>query len=99
MSRPRTNPVTDGRHRGREICGIWMPEGKFCPEFVFSLRRCKRHYYAFRKDDIWRVLHSATKEQREISLNVLDSLQKRRPKWEYEPPGASEDHEKKYGEN
>ena len=77
--------MTDGRNRGHEICGIWIvSEGKFCEEFVFSLRRCKRHYYALKKDDLWRLLQLMTKEQREIALNVLDEMQRHRPHWQYE---------------
>jgi hypothetical protein len=84
--------VKDGRSRGHNPCGVWLAaDGRFCEEPIFSYRRCYRHYFSLKKDDLWRILHSMTRERREIALDVIDSLSKRRPSWSYEPPPGSEE--------
>jgi hypothetical protein len=84
--------MKDGRTRGRSVCGVWIAmENKFCEEFVFSLRRCTKHYSNLKKDDLWASLHRMDREQREIALDCLDSIQKRRPSWTYgNPQGEAE---------
>ena len=51
---------------------------------MFSLRRCRRHYYNLKKDNVWGSMQSMTKERRSAALDVLDDVQKRRPPWQYE---------------
>jgi hypothetical protein len=76
--------VKDGRGRGHETCGVWIPaEQKFCEEPVLALRRCRRHYDNLKKDDLWRSLQRMEKEQRERSLDMLDDVQKHREPWTY----------------
>lgn len=83
--------MKDGRSRGHNPCGVWIAtEARFCEEPILALRRCKRHYANLKKDDLWKILHSMTKERREVALDVIDSMSKRRPSWQYEPPPEKE---------
>jgi hypothetical protein len=51
---------------------------------VLALGFCRRHYANLKKDDLWRILHEGTKEQRAMSLEVINSIMKRRPSYVYE---------------
>jgi hypothetical protein len=75
----------DGRSRGHEPCGVWLPaEQKFCEEPALSLRRCRRHYENLKRDSLFESLQSMDKERREKALDMLDAVQKQRESWTYE---------------
>jgi predicted amidohydrolase YtcJ len=64
-----------------EPCGVFM--GRFCENPVYRYRRCEAHFAALKHHGLFESLHAMSDEQREKALDMLDDVQKRRPRWEY----------------
>jgi hypothetical protein len=75
------------RLRTPDDCGVWVPATQsFCERPVHLYRRCEEHFAALKKDDLYETIRLMAPEERKTALDVLDSVQKHRPAWEYEPP-------------
>jgi hypothetical protein len=71
-------------------CGVWIPATKsFCEEPIHLWRRCEAHYIALKHDDLYETFRAMNLEQRQKSLDVLDDVQKHRPKWEFQGDEAT----------
>lgn len=72
------------KRRQRIACGVWLPESQtFCAEPRLSLRRCRHHYAALKRDGLFESLQQMSREQRERALDTLDAVQKQRDPWTY----------------
>jgi len=71
--------------KARKICGVFIPERNgFCDLPVSGwYRRCDYHTNALRQDSLFETLRRMKAAQRNIALDVLDAVQKKRPHWEY----------------
>jgi hypothetical protein len=73
------------RLKKADECGVWVPATQsFCSKPVYLWRRCEEHYVALKRDDLYETIRAMTQEQRHAALNVLDDVQKHRPKWEFQ---------------
>jgi hypothetical protein len=66
-----------------ELCGVFMGYD-FCENPQYRYRRCEVHFAALKRDDLFDSLKRMDDDQRERALDMLDQVQKVRPRWEYE---------------
>jgi hypothetical protein len=55
----------------------------FCENRQYRYRRCEAHFAALKQDGLFGSLYAMAEEQRERALDMLDQLQKVRPRWEF----------------
>jgi hypothetical protein len=72
------------RIRKPDDCGCWVPATQsFCAKPGYLWRRCEEHYVELTHDDLYETLRAMSLEQRQKALDMLDDVQKHRPKWEF----------------
>ncbi|MGA8224408.1 MAG: hypothetical protein WB780_22370 [Candidatus Acidiferrales bacterium] len=76
-----------GRKKHRSPpCGVFIPErNAFCDLYCVSIfRRCQYHSNALKQDSLYARLKKMKRPEQKRALDILDSVQKVRPHWEYQ---------------